>query len=329
MVVDKPRNLILDRMKGITILLVVLYHAIGNNTDAVANLDNGLFLVIASFFMQAFMIISGYLSYGKAQDGTWVQRHVVKWIVPLVVFMVVYWVWHELFPDFISLYDLPFLTYVSNNVLTGFTGVVLWYVWCLMLCYLCAFAVEYIRKWVPLPVAVLLSLVALNLISVQHFGLLYVKWYGIFFFIGYLVKHYERYLINVRHLALVSLIGFPLLAWGLDWMLPWQNLDYGYIGTAAVFQGLMNGYGSLIGVMFLMAVAGSAFVYSLAWTLRWRVLSYLGSVSVGIFLLHVMFVGIIRDYLLATVVATAISFALYEGYRRIRRVPFLSDRRGV
>jgi fucose 4-O-acetylase-like acetyltransferase len=77
----------------------------------------------------------------------------------------------------------------------------------------------------------------------------------------------------------------------------------------------------------LMAILGTAFVYSIAMLIRWkplvRLFTYLGSISIGIYLLHIMFVGIISNYWVSTVLATIISVALYELLHRIKFADYI------
>lgn len=67
---SKPRNVYLDFMKGILILLVLLGHVIqyGSGTEYLTEglyWDNWIMKGIYSFHMPLFMVISGYLSYGS------------------------------------------------------------------------------------------------------------------------------------------------------------------------------------------------------------------------------------------------------------------------
>lgn len=183
------RNNTLDTVKSIGIILVVLYHAIGINTDALVYYDNGLFNMIACFFMQLFFIVSGYLYQERIRSKG----------------------------------------------------------------------------------------------------------------------------------AYACLVLFPLCGYLLGWMIPYQNADYGIIGLSAITPALINGQGLLIGIMISMAFLGAGFVYAVARILRGKVktvFAYLGKISIGIYLLHILFVGISGNIWLSTLIALAISVGLYEGLRR-------------
>lgn len=315
------RSLKIDAVKGVGILLVVIYHSIGKNIpDALTDFDNGLFNMIACFFMQMFMIVSGYLIYNKVKNWNDVKPRITRWIIPLFAFLIIYWLAGQFIPQLAKVEPLPLSTYLSYELATGFTGLVTWYLWCLMLCYLLVHIVE--RFKINRTLTIVVVVVAVNIIPTDLLGLLYLKWYSLFFFAGYLLKHYEAKLARWNKLVYISLILFPLFGYLTNWMIDWQNIDYGYIGTAAIVPALMNGQALLILIMTWMALLGSAFVYSLVKLvkLRWllNALSYLGKRSVGIYLLHVLFVGITQNAALSSITALAISLTLYELLSRIR-----------
>lgn len=189
-----------------------------------------------------------------------------------------------------------------------------------MLCYLLAHLVERVK--INRLLAIGIVFFAVNLIPTDLFGLLYLKWYSLFFFAGYLMNHYKEKLRKLNKLIYISLILFPLIGYLTNWMIDYQNIDYGYIGTAAIIPGIINGQFALIAVMILMALLGSGFVYSLVKLnrLKWldKGMAYLGKRSVGIYLLHVLFVGITQNVVLSSITALAISLTLYELLSRIK-----------
>ncbi|MDD4876901.1 MAG: acyltransferase family protein [Dehalococcoidales bacterium] len=323
------RNQTIDIVKGMGIILVVLAHAIGkNSTDALLYYDYGLFNVISSFFMPMFMIISGYLVYGKIGDWVWVKKHTTKWFIPLVIFTVIYWLAGNFVPDimdFFSLYGIGFIAYIYHIIISGFSGLVLWCLWTIILCYPITYLLERsrIKIKIPLIFITVLFAVVINFIPITMFGFFTVKWYGLFFLLGYTLHHYK---LNGK-LAYVSLVVFPLCSYLFNWMIPYQNQEYGCFGLASIVPAINNGYGGLVAIMGLMALSGSAFVYSLARLIRWQpvmnLFSYLGSISIGVYLIHIVFVGIASNYWLAALLATIISVGLYEVLKRSPYVNFL------
>ena len=318
------RNSILDVTKGLGILLVVLSHALSKSGMDTTPFRNGLFNIITSFFMLMFFMISGYLTYGKVSQQGWLKEHMSKWILPLLSFTIIYWVFGNLLPDWVQFYsgfyEMSFWDYISIVLTSGFNGIVTWYLWTLIICYGFAWVLEQGRMKLKIPfiIQVIALVVVINIMPVLLFGFFVFKWYGVFFLIGYTLHHFS---IDKR-LAYISLVAFPLMVYLTNWMIPYQDSQWGCYGLAKIIPAIMNGRASLVGLMFLMAILGSAFVYSIAMLIRWRplvrLLTYLGSISIGIYLIHVMFVGITNNYWLSTVLATIISVVLYELLKRIK-----------
>jgi fucose 4-O-acetylase-like acetyltransferase len=323
------RSHTIDIVKGMGIILVVLAHAIGkNDTDALLYFNNGLFNVISSFFMPMFMIVSGYLVYNRVGDWNWCKRHIIKWIPPIIIFTVIYWLSANYFfglTDFFGLYGIGFIDYIYHVIKSGFSGIVLWYLWTVILCYPITHLLEQSRNKLKIPFifVVLLFAVVINLVPITAFGLFVVKWYGMFFLLGYTLHHYK---LNGK-LAYISLVAFPLCVYLFNWMIPYQNSEYGCFGLGAIIPAMSNGYAWLIGLMTLMALLGSAFIYSIATLIKWKPLSnlfsYLGTISIGIYLIHIIFVGVVSNYWLATLLVIIISVVLYEILRRSSYINFL------
>jgi hypothetical protein len=226
-------------------------------------------------------------------------------------------------PDMIhlyGLYDLSLLEYLYRVTFTGFGSLILWYLWCLCLCYMVAWCLERLRGiGMGFTVLWIGVIIVLNLIPIDLFGVFTLKWYGIFFIIGYALHYYnEKYYMKwFKRVALLSLAAFPLCAYLFNWMIPYQDADYGTIGLGALTPALLAGEYKLMGVMVLMALLGTGFVYSAAKVIRLKPLAYLGTASIGVYLLHIMFVGLFDNYWVSALVALVISLALYEVGRRI------------
>jgi len=317
-------------MSGIGILLVVLSHAIiKNDPTIVLSYGNSIFNSISAFFMPMFMMISGYVVYNKVGNWNWTKRHILKWVLPVIIFALLYWAYNALFPTMIHFYglsELPFETYAIRMIAYGFGGSILWFIWAFMVCYAITYVLEQSRlkfSQVPLWVQTLLLIVILNAIPFALFGFLAVKWYGIFFFIGYTLNHYR---LN-KKVAYLSIVAFPLSLILTDWTKSIQNTEWGNFGQTTIIPAIANGHLVLVLLIFLVAILGIGFVYSIASLIKWKplvsILTYLGENSIGIYLLHVMFVGITNNYWLSTILAAIISIGLYEVLKRIRFMNFI------
>lgn len=313
------RNATIDGMKGVGIILVVVYHAVSVNVPGARELfTNGLYNVIASFFMQLFMVVSGYLAYGKLSNKEWVTSRVIRCAVPTLVFTIIFWFFTRAFH--VETYDLPLLEYLLFTFVVGYNGLVVWYLWTLMFCYLVGYVLELLPKKVPMVGWFLLAFAVMNLLPLNLLGFGFLKWYGIFFFMGYLIKSGEKY--NLKFLPYLSLLLFPFYVYMTDWMKPYQNLTYGMTGYVNLIGALAHGELELAGVTFIMAVMGVCFVYSLVSLVKWQplvfTLAYIGRASIGVFLLHYFFVGVFHNVIISTLFSLCVSLALYEGLKRIK-----------
>ena len=321
------RNATIDGMKGVGIILVVIYHAISVNVPgARETFSNGLYNVIAAFFMQLFMVVSGYLAAGKAQDRQWLTARAIKCLVPALVFTVIFWVVSRFYPAVIVTYDLPLHLYLGFNLLIGFNGLVVWYLWTLMLCYGLAYGLEHLTKKIPFLVLTIGALLALNLIPVDFMGLGFLRWYGVFFFIGYLLGKYD--LSEYKNAVYPALAIFPVHAYLYDWMKPYESVTYGMTGYTNLFNALTHGQFSLVSAMVIMAIGGVCFVYALVRVfnrigIAQKTLAYLGQSSIGVFLLHYFFVGIFHNVIVSVIFSLGISLALYEGLKRVKVMNFV------
>ena len=318
----------IEVMKGIGIILVVLYHSMVRNIPTITvNWDNGLFNIIASFFMMMFMMISGYLVYGKVGNFKWTLSKLIKFLIPTLVFMILYWIFSD--KDIV----LPFGRYLLLNISYGFQSSPLWYIWCLMLCYIIAHLVENARLKIKLPFEYQFGLLLMVILAlpVYSFGFNFVKWYGIFFFIGYMFKHSiemdKGKIFKFMKLASYSsLILFPLSIYLTNWMIPYQDMKYGYNGYTIIANSIQGGRTDLVLVMFGMAILGTLFINSIARLIKGKLakpLIYLGRVSLPIYLIHIFFVGIVHNYILATLISISIPIILYEFLKRYKWCNFI------
>lgn len=92
----RSRNLYLDVVKGIAIILVVFGHNIQYGSFECNNGDffeNPLFIAIYSFHMPLFMLISGYLFYHTIKSHSWgqnVKSRFTKLVLPIIIWNSIY-----------------------------------------------------------------------------------------------------------------------------------------------------------------------------------------------------------------------------------------------
>lgn len=308
------RNNVIDIMKGLCILAVVNQHALTEKfLDTIATVK--VFNVTTSFNMMVFMLVAGYFSYGRVGNGQWALSKSIRWIIPILISLPLYW--------YFRYNDQPFGTWMANSIVEGFTGMILWFLWCLSLCYPVGYILEKIK--LPFTIKIVALILFLAFIPVYPLGIKYLKWYGLFYFIGYGLKYYlTKYQSRwIRMSVYSSVVIFPILIYFTNGMTSYNNIDYGYLGFTIIDKAVFNGYGYLVGIMFGVAVFGVMFTYSMAKLLDKmkylnKVLAYIGNASAGILLIHYFFIQTVNIYPLSAFAAVVISLILYELLHRVK-----------
>jgi peptidoglycan/LPS O-acetylase OafA/YrhL len=105
-------------------------------------------------------------------------------------------------------------------------------------------------------------------------------------------------------------------------MIPYEDRNYAYQGMAFAWRAILNGKGELIGIALLVALLGIGFIFSIAKIIQkiklGKVFVYLGVSSVGIYLLHILFLGLVKNFWLNTALDFIITLGLYEILKRIK-----------
>ena len=316
----KQRNNTLDIMKGLGITLVVLYHSIGNiyyiNIDATCN---GFINMVISFFMPMFFIISGYLVFGKTTNIKWLKDKTVRFIIPIIIFTII----SQLYAEGIGTYKKIIPTLI-NNITIGFPGIIVWYLWCLLLCFGMIFVIENIRKefktsaWIIcLGTIVLLEIMPMNILG---FGLL--KWYGIFFLIGYLMKGNINKISKIQDKVLIpiGIVMFPLIGYSTNWLKSVQFKDYN-LGLANISQTIIHRQEFNLLILFIMALLGSLFIYSLSKIVNKikyvrNIFIYFGIISIAIYLIAIFFTKVTNNFIINSGIGILVAIIIYEVFKK-------------
>lgn len=327
------RSSTIDIMRGFGIILVGLEHCTLKRFGYDACSTNPLYLSTISFLIHIFFAVSGYLVYDRVTKEKWLTPHITKWFIPMAIFGLLYWIIGFYFPQWINfegLYGVNFTTYILHIVTSGFSGTVLWFIWTLMLCYLLGWFLEKGRLHikVPLIIQAIVLIVIINLIPFDSYGFFTLKWYGIFFLTGYLIKHYQGHKVVkfVDKFSFLSIIIFPIVLYFNNWMIPYQK-NFTVIGMALPRNAFLNGEYIPVIITLLVSLLGIAATYSISKMVKWKwlakPLAYLGSITIGIYLIRVLFVGIVGNEWLALVISTVISVGLYELLRRNKFLDYI------
>lgn len=235
------RNVYLDIIKGVAIILVVFGHSIQYGTGLSVNNDYfqyPLFIFIYSFHMPLFMLISGFLFFGS------VKRHSVKYncrskftslLIPIIAWNTI----NLIVGDAALLIKGKEISCI-DNLLSYFTAT--WFLWSI---FWCSIIVLLIRNLFKDNIFVYLLIgICLLLINDKNkvLGISYHTYMYPYFVAGYLWNKFNLYqaynkISNNKKLLtmIVCVIVFILM------LFKYNNNDYVYTtGTAIILNGHLN-----------------------------------------------------------------------------------------
>lgn len=205
------RDIGVDALRGFSILLVVLGHAIANAENLLPFMTSNLGSVTAptynlkyllsnflyTFHMPLFFLIGGYVLFGKRIR---IRDRALRLLVPFLAWIPVYFLVNR----YIHHWPAGFLTVLKDNVLHPAIG--LWFLPTLFLCSLLLIPVRYLENrqaWMgEVSLAVIFVVVnmipaeihlAHNFLNLNALGVMQVKYFFAFFAVGYVAhKHRSR-----------------------------------------------------------------------------------------------------------------------------------------
>jgi fucose 4-O-acetylase-like acetyltransferase len=283
----KPRNELIDFLKGYAILLVVLGHCIQRTLPQSFDV-HPLFRVIYSFHMPLFMFLSGYVAYfsfsGKTQQ---LLSRMQTLMIPFFSWFILFFFMYYANVSF----DLFFekLVELLKNPDRG-----LWFLWTLSFNYLLLFISLRISKNHTL-IPMLIFFLMINVINIfvhPVAGMASLGWHLLFFSAGYGLKKFDldkkKAFVITGH---ISLIIFPVLV--IFW-----NRSSSVQLSILIKNG--NGWMSLLKYFYGLIVPFSGILFSFAiaqWILQMsfikNLFSYLGRISLEIYYTHSFFFSLI------------------------------------
>jgi len=200
----KQRNVLLDILKGITIILVVLGHSIqfgsgSNYLQYSAFYKNELFKLIYSFHMPLFMLISGFLFYYTVNNHTWtenIKSRFTTLLLPIVLWTLIPFGSSVAKTDEYSAYALIKLYQYS---LLGN----LWFLWAV---FYCSIVVIVVKRFFKDYIVLYLAGFLLTFFVTDIYGLSLYKFMYPFFITGYLFNR-ESQKRTIKMTKSVYLIG--------------------------------------------------------------------------------------------------------------------------
>lgn len=182
------RNLYIDIVKGIAIILVVYGHCIEYYSTEYLNgnffYSDLIHKIIYSFHMPLFMLVSGYLFYGSIRKHLWIcnfQSRFTKLLLPIFLWNSLYLIIRNSI-DFID--GKPVL--LKEEILSYFTA--LWFLWAL---FWCSIIVLFVNRWFRDNIFIYIALLIVMLFIPGIYGInLYVYMYP-YFVVGYMGNKYQ------------------------------------------------------------------------------------------------------------------------------------------
>lgn len=210
--VPPGRDIGVDALRGLSILLVVLGHSIANAENLLIapayNLEFYASKFLYTFHMPLFFLISGYVLFGKHIR---VRDRALRLLPPFLAWIPVYY----LVNHYIHHWPAAFLTSLKDNVLHPAIG--LWFLPTLFLCSLLLIPVRHLeerRSWMA-GAYLAAVFVVVNLLPVEILGVMQVKYFFAYVAIGYLAARHrptlERISAKRINAALLGLSALFLL----------------------------------------------------------------------------------------------------------------------
>ncbi|GEQ00965.1 acyltransferase family protein [Staphylococcus arlettae] len=279
----KERDFFFDNARALLIFLVVFGHLLQPYTESDTFLTS-LYLTIYSFHMPCFLFISGYFAKKAGQPG-YLEKVSKKLLVPYFIFFA-----------FFSLYY--YFTGKEDNVtLDPFDPVfALWFLLTLFFFHIILALVKNYKPYFVLPIAIIIALFAGFSDDIGNY-LSFSRTIIFFpiFYLGYLFKkEHTQVLRNKKFIPLsilvliVFYIGYTLHPINSDWLLgssPYTSLEDE--------EGL---YSPLKRLFLYFTILITMFSFLNLVPEKKRIFTYIGTRTLQVYLLHGLFIGIIRGF---------------------------------
>jgi fucose 4-O-acetylase-like acetyltransferase len=277
------RDATIDVLRGVAIMLVVIGHSISSTMPG----GYSIVRVISSFHMPLFMVLSGYLAFGRVHRPltTWISKKALRLGPPYLFALLMSYAlgfsgWGN------TSVSLP--RYLLANVVAP--NAAFWFLYVLFECFVLLALCAAVRPNIETPALLATAGMVWAVFALWGgalLGLGPLHWYFAFFTLGFLFARYREHLLPFTRLALISsALVFPVLSF-----VTWQ-------GTPAPWYRLVTepgpGWKTAVAAL-LLAVTGSILVWGAARRLvRTDAASFLtlaGQRSLDLYVLSGIFLG--------------------------------------
>ena len=290
----KERLLWIDSLKGVLILLVIMGHAIAKVIGNDAANNDYWWCLIYSFHMPAFIAVSGYLQY---RPPTFSKKPLLQQIWRrFCQLMIPFLLWSILFFAFRGHIGAYFICILKPN--TTF-----WFLWALFfICAIFAIIEKISDRWnlkqdlIVGLTCIVCAAVMVVLKDIHILGIQYVLYYFIFYAIGYFI---HKYGISVKYSSICVLLALIWLLLASFWR-P-QALP-GFIpltGMAATMLRFVYKFVvALVAIIVIFSVAPKCLNGD---NKASKALTWLGTYSLGIYVVHLTFADLVSKFVFSFV----------------------------
>ena len=295
-----------DSLKGWLMILVIIGHAIqtvlgtGCDTDHTWNL-------IYSFHMPAFMAVSGWLAYrsGSPKLTAWGGVSVCKLrfcqlLIPYFVWSLLQWALRGCSMDGLS----KIILYPDSYF--WFLWVLFWICCIFTFCKWLSDKLE-IEELVPISMACVALMGIMVALDVRMFGFPFLAYYFLFYTLGYCIHRFP--ILQVKKNVMLATLGmvwlFMAWFWNMHELPSWMPAIPHVPST--LLQYAYRGFTAAIAIFVLLGVAPKTLNGK---SLLNKSFAHLGVVSLGLYVVHLSFIGWIKDSIQALIPAISDSLAI-------------------
>ena len=286
---DPPgRDIGVDALRGLAILLVVLGHSISNaeNLYLATSYNPRYYLsnFLYTFHMPLFMLIGGYVLFNKRIR---VRDRAVRLLLPFFAWIPVNWFVNRYIHHFA--WQVKFWPTLKQSVMEP--GLGLWFLPTLFLCSMLLIPVLHLERWKSWMGEVSLAaiFIGVNFIPYEKLGVMQVKYFFFYFAVGYLAAKYRP---RVERLGAeqinVTLLGLSVVFLALFTILYYYGRIQPYTFPFSLRDLLKTP--SVYLVRYLMALLGIissvAFIRALKTGRTRNVFAWFGLVTMEIYVSH-------------------------------------------
>ena len=277
---NKERLLWPDVARGVLILIVVIGHTLQHGDYE----HNVLWNVIYSFHMAAFFAISGYVSYKPKAKWSILGRRAKQLLVPFCLWSLI----ESICIGNTGAKLFEFLVYPDS----GFWFVyALFFIVALMVCFNKLSAYLNVNDLYIIGGGNLLIIGLMVLMEWRMFGFQFIAFYFFFYALGFFIRKYE-----IRISMTISMVlGLLWLLTAIFWHgheIPAPLSSFQMI-PASILIYSSRFLSATLGSLFVLGI--SPYIFRKSQSLVCRLFSYLGNVSLGIYIIHA-FVALMIDH---------------------------------